>query len=314
MMRFPDFFIVGAPKCGTSTLHDWLGQHPQLYLPSARENAKDYWLIKEPNYYCGDLGIAHRRRIIDKERYLRLFDAASSGQLLGDASPAYLYSEDAVNRIFTDKPNAKIIIQIRNPAEFIRSLHFSLIRTDKERKFSLEKAIKSGSKGKVPKNAGEPHLYDYLEKARFYPYVKMYFDRFGSENVRVLLLEETKDNPLEALAKIYNFLGIDYFEPSLSVRNVGSYTLDDHQVGGVVTNKIPGYNLISSLVPEQAKKLGRNIIEKHILGSRQMGPISDSLRQKILMDTCQSTVKLSKLTGLNLSNWLPRENQAILWQ
>ncbi len=308
MMRFPDLFIVGAPKCGTSTLHYWLGQHPQLYLPSASENAKNFWLIKEPNYYCGDLGIAHRRRILDKDQYLRLFDAASSSQLLGEASPAYLYSEEAVNRIFTDNPNAKIIIQLRNPAEFIRSLHFDQIRTDKERQFNLEKAIKRGSKGKVPKNAREPHLFDYLDKARFYPYVKMYFDRFGSDNVKVLLLEETKNNPFEALAGIYNFLGIDHFEPSLLVRNVGSYTLDDHQVGSVVTNKIPGYKLISSLVPDQAKKLGRKIIEKHILGSREIGQMSDNLRQKILMDTRQSTIKLRELTGLNVSNWLPRES------
>jgi hypothetical protein len=308
-MRFPDFFIVGAPKCGTSTLHYWLGQHPQLYLPSASENAKGYWLTKEPNYYCGDLGIAHRRRILDKERYLRLFDAASSDQLLGDASPAYLYSEEAVNRIFTDNPNARIIIQLRNPADFIRSLHFSQIQTDKERTFNLEKAIRRGSKGKIPKNAGEPYLYDYLDKARFYPYVKMYIDRFGSENVRVMLLEETTSNPLEALETLYNFLGIDYFEPSLLVRNAGSYTLSDRQVGSVVTGKIPGYKLISSLIPEQAKKLGRSIIEKHLLGSRKVDQMSDSLRQRILIDTYESTIKLRDLTGLNLSNWLPREDQ-----
>jgi hypothetical protein len=116
--RPPDFFLVGAPKAGTSALHAALKQHPELFLSR----------VKEPKYYmCGDSpppayrgpGDAHSNQewIWQRDRYLALFDAAPPGTLRGESTPFYLYSRDARRRIHADNPDAKLIAVLRDPVD-----------------------------------------------------------------------------------------------------------------------------------------------------------------------------------------------------
>ncbi|MBP6414624.1 MAG: sulfotransferase, partial [Bacteroidia bacterium] len=129
----PDFFIVGAAKSGTTSLYHYLNQHPEIYLSP----------IKEPNFFSSDIKIEnlrqsvknrikaenidqffndgmkrtiHRAFIRDEHQYLQLFAPAAPGQLKGEASPSYLYSEVAAKSIFAFNEKAKIIIILREPS------------------------------------------------------------------------------------------------------------------------------------------------------------------------------------------------------
>lgn len=107
----PDFVIVGAPKCGTTSLASWLAAHPSIFMSP----------IKEPNYFCFDSG---RRRTVDKlEVYERLFAPAQYWQTCGEASTSYLYSDVAVPEIRRCNPRTHFIAMVRNPLEMVVSLH-----------------------------------------------------------------------------------------------------------------------------------------------------------------------------------------------
>lgn len=108
--RFPDFFIVGAPRCGTTALYHYLRTHLQLYLPR----------IKEPNYFASD--VLNRRFLISWNDYLKLFSPALDNQLCGEASTYYLCSTVAIPTILQINPRAKVIAMVRDPVEMFLSI------------------------------------------------------------------------------------------------------------------------------------------------------------------------------------------------
>src|SRR3954469_22464465 len=120
--RPPDFFLVGAPKAGTSALHSALAAHPHLFLSR----------VKEPKYYmCGDSppptykgpGDAHSNQewVWQRARYQALFRDAPPGTLAGESTPFYLYNRDARRRIAADVPDAKLVAVLRDPVDRLYS-------------------------------------------------------------------------------------------------------------------------------------------------------------------------------------------------
>lgn len=116
-LKGPDFFIVGAPKCGTTAMTDYLAQHPQVGM-CAR---------KETQFFATDLypkfGREEGSPWIGQDGYLRLFTAAQEKGRIGEASVRYLYSSAAPHAIKEFSPEADIIAMLRNPFEALPSLH-----------------------------------------------------------------------------------------------------------------------------------------------------------------------------------------------
>lgn len=109
-MHEPNFFIVGAPKCGTTSLANWLREHPRVYFSPN----------KEPHYFS-ERG---RQLVPTKQGYDQLFsDVGPEHIAIGEGSTGYLYSEIALPRIAAEYPEAKFIVCLRNPVEMAPSLH-----------------------------------------------------------------------------------------------------------------------------------------------------------------------------------------------
>ncbi|NLF38083.1 sulfotransferase, partial [bacterium] len=104
-MRLPDFFIVGAPKSGTTALHAYLGRHPSIFVPAR----------KEPHFFGSD--IVSPAFVRDRDAYLSLFAGATTEARVGEASIWYLYSKRAAREIKEFNPDARIIIMLRNPVD-----------------------------------------------------------------------------------------------------------------------------------------------------------------------------------------------------
>src|SRR5271165_2588043 len=116
--RVPDFFIVGQPKAGTTALYQMLSQHPQIFMSD----------LKEPRFLADDMRSRFtnpRGRPLPQtlEQYLSLFEGAGDDQRLGEATPMYLWSRTAAERISQLQPSARIIAILREPASLLRSLH-----------------------------------------------------------------------------------------------------------------------------------------------------------------------------------------------
>src|SRR5687767_6541194 len=117
-MTRPNFFIPGAPKCGTSSLHDYLAQHPDVFM------SED---MKEPGFFNPDLRVNLVRRAATEQKYLSLFKDAAGKRRVGESSTWYMLSSVAAQLINSFDPASKAILMLRNPVDAMYSLHGQLL-------------------------------------------------------------------------------------------------------------------------------------------------------------------------------------------
>lgn len=184
---WPNFFIVGAGKAGTTSLYEWLKQHPQVFMSP----------VKEPRFFARDLPHPVGLVIKDEREYLNLFSKASGYRAIGEATSSYfrLWREVPV-RIKTAVPDARIIILLRDPVERSYSNYLMHFRAGRERGRSFYDALLSS-----------PFAPNY--RLTYAMPTRAYLEVFGEQNVLVLLFERLRRNPYELLVEVASFLGID---------------------------------------------------------------------------------------------------------
>ena len=183
----PNLFIVGAPKCGTTTLYNALKQNPDILMCEE----------KEPHFFCNDLKISKYKSIIE---YEKLFNSSNYNckKIIGEASATYLFSKVALKNIKKYNPDAKIIVCIRNPIEFVYSFHNQMIRAGQENITNFETAWdlqQERSKGNsIPWTCKTPILLQYKKWGLFSEQLIRLYKYFPSAQIKLILLEEFKEN------------------------------------------------------------------------------------------------------------------------
>lgn len=207
----PNLFIAGAPKCGTTSLHNYLDQHPQASFPGK----------KEPKFFGRDLYIKER---LTKREYVELFSDISNVKYTGEGMVYKLYSRTAATEIKELFPESKIIIMLRNPVDFMYSMYFQNRYEGIESAKTFEKALaadaSSNANGRiVDSQIDMPHRLQYRAMASFSSQVERYLETFGRENVLVLDFRVFSLEPKSAFAKVLSFLQLDSFEPNYEIVN-----------------------------------------------------------------------------------------------
>lgn len=209
-MPLPNFFIIGAAKCGTTTLYSNLKLHPQIFMPR----------IKEPCYYLSqseqDRIEALRRTdkvIRTRADYLALFKSVTVEKAIGEASPSYLFCDTTVERIYADVPTAKIIVVLRQPAERAYSLYNFLRMLGLEEDTSFETSFRREADGE-----GQNERFKYKVESLYYASLVRWIDVFGAKQVRVYLFEELKDDFDSMMTNIFQYLQVD--EMNISARPI----------------------------------------------------------------------------------------------
>lgn len=210
--RRPNFFIVGAPRCGTTALYDYLQQHPDVYMPYR----------KEPHYFGDDL--PQRPPMLDAEGYLRLFAKAGDAKRIGEATVWYLYSESAAQQIRAFAPDASILVMVRRPVEMMYSLHGLLLFTTWEDIPDFAEAIAAEDDRRagrrLPATTWWRQALQYTWLANYAPHIERYRELFGFDRVRVIVYDDFRDDTLGVVRSVFEFLGIDpTFTPTVEVVN-----------------------------------------------------------------------------------------------
>ena len=140
-LKRPNFFIVGAPKSGTTALSEYLRGHPSVFMASP----------KEPHYFATDMD--QYRSISEPDDYFELFARANPQHLaIGEASVWYLYSTEAIGNIRNYNKNSKIIVMLRKPVDMIYAMHSQHLvsmgedEPDFEKAWKLEAQRRAGNK------------------------------------------------------------------------------------------------------------------------------------------------------------------------
>ena len=192
-----DFFIVGAPKAGTTSLYHYLSEHPQVEMSSQKE--PDYFsdkAIHQQGMYYG------KNRVNTLDKYESLF-VQKEGVVYGEGSVSYLFYDNVAEDIKKYNPNAKIIIMLRNPIErafshYLMDYRLGLVSD------SFENIITKKSKHK---NA---HLFyqQYIEVSKYANQIQRYLDFFEKENILFIDYEDLKNNVSKTVDQVYDFLNI----------------------------------------------------------------------------------------------------------
>src|SRR3569833_500177 len=196
----PDFFIAGAPKCGTTSLWNYLRAQPAVFMPDN----------KEPIYFCSDLPADLRVRTLAE--YEALFSSAPPHALTGEASVFYLYSSVAISQIMAHNVNAKIIVMLRNPLEAARSMHAFRRNNhledvgDFERAWRLQQSRLEGRH--LPRRWPYPLLLQYGAQNSYAPQVRRLLEHVPRKQCLFLLFEEFFADPARQFARVLEFLGL----------------------------------------------------------------------------------------------------------
>jgi hypothetical protein len=207
-VALPTFFVVGAARCGTTSLHNFLDQHPQIAMSR----------IKEPNFFTfrqdgrTAVPLIDERRIVvksvsDPDDYERLFTVTPQTQAVGDVSPLYLYVEQSAALIAAACPESRIIVLVRDPAARAYS-HF-LLTYSGERAATTEAfaaAVDSEWElGYAPYRSGT-HA---LRLGRYHEQLARYDALFGRDRILLLRSSDLADDPATTLAAVCRFVGVD---------------------------------------------------------------------------------------------------------
>ncbi len=213
--RLPTFLVIGAARSGSTTLHDSLRQHPQVFVSP----------IKEPHFFSSENkklpretpGAPRSPRITDIDRYLELFDGAKPGMAVGEASVSYLYSEDAPDRIRHYVPDVRMVAILRNPVERAYSAFQYLRERGTEPYLDFGDALEAEDE-RVQQNWS--HMWHYRRMGFYGEQLARYYERFDPEQIHVLTLDDFVADPRGATAAVYEHIGVDpAFAPNTAVQH-----------------------------------------------------------------------------------------------
>lgn len=296
-MPRPDFLIVGAPRCGTTAMYEYLRRHPGIFMPEH----------KEPQYFGSDL--AHLHAPLSEADYLGLFKGAKPGQRVGEASTWYLYSKTAAGEIKAFAPDARIIIMLRNPVDVMYSLHGELSFYGGEEISDFAEALAAEADRKRGRRRGQSRraeaLY-YRDAVRFAEQVERYLETFGREAVKIILFEDFVADIAATYADTLRFLDVDAsFQPQFEVVNESKRARNRLIQGLIVRPPAPLARLIPMLrrVP-LAHRVRSRIVRANSM-SVDRPPLDPGLRRRLAADLAPEVKRLEALIDRDLSAWIP---------
>ena len=292
MIVKPNLFIVGAQKCGTTAMHIYLGQHPDIFMSE----------IKEPHFFSTDL--KEPNSITDEKEYLFLFKKANGKKIIGESSVWYLYSENAPENIKRVSPNAKIIIMLRNPVELVYSMHSQALIEGYEDIENFEDALNAEKDRlkelRIPESSYTPYIF-YNKATKYAEFVKKYFDIFGRENVQVIIFDDFKKDTSLVYEETCRFLEVDIsFKPKFPIINLNKQ-LKNRYLRDFFEKKTPWpFSLFKKILPLSWRSYLGRIISPIYVNYGKQPPLDEQLRIKLQEKYKFEVEKLSKLLNRDL--------------
>lgn len=298
-LKGPEFFIVGAPKCGTTAMADYLGQHPEIGMCPR----------KETHVFATDLSerMAMRRgqKPMSRERFLELFADLQGDRLRGEASVWHLYSVSAAAEIAEFEPDARIIVMLRSPVEMLPSLHSQFVFVGIEPVEDFAAAFRlDPERERSGAPAGFPPR-SYRSAVHYGEQLRRYLDVFGRERLHVVVYDDFRDDTLGAYRETCRFLGVDPgFEPSIEVVNPNTRVRS--RVMRRIVRRPPEW-LRPALHRVTSERARRGVARAMIRWNTSVGrraPLAADVRSELAELAALEAAELDELLGLGVQRWI----------
>lgn len=296
----PNFFIVGAPKCGTTALSKYLQSHPDIFITSP----------KEPHFFAEEFYIP---KITTWSEYLSLFkDVQPQHKVIGEASVHYLCSELALSKIYQHNPDAKIVAMLRNPVDLVYSYHSQLLynigeedESDFEKAWHLQASRRQGQN--MPPLCCSPATLQYKNIGSLGTQVEKMFLIFPKKQIKVILFDDFKSSTSSVYQDVLTFLNVPNDDKT-----------DFHQINKNRKHRISFLGKLTEKPPEVLTETVKSL--KQSLGIKSLGivkkirtinreeferpPLDTKFRNYLVDEFKDEIVKLSNILNTDLSHWL----------
>jgi hypothetical protein len=312
-------FIVGAPRCGTTTLSRFLKGHPSIAFPA----------VKEPHYFAQNdlrgLADAELKTRIEHEYLQRLFDPTSDRRVAVDASVTYLYTPEQLEPALRLWPDSRFVVALRNPLTMLPSLHKRLIYVGEETITNFADAWAASADRaagrRIPRSCHEPKFLRYDEAARFGTYLERLFAAVGKERCLVVIFDDLSADPAEQYRRLMEFTDL---EPQQGVdfsRRRQGYSVRfpwlqrmlkrppraiAERLVGDLTSPPPRKNGEEDKQPSRILSLRKRVLRWNRV-SRPSEPLPAALRDEIRLKLKDEVELAGRLIGRDLSHWLKPE-------
>jgi hypothetical protein len=274
----PNLIVIGAAKCGTTSLHDYLDEHPQISMSREKEL---HFFVEGKNW---DRGLAWYESQFDPDAPVR-----------GESSPGYsafpLY-RGVPQRMAETIPHARLVYLVRDPVERIVS-HYSHRTLNWPEMRNLEETL------------ADPHLHDWLvTPSRYWLQLEQYLARFPAEQILVVDADELRASRAKALARIFAFLGVDstFSSPEFDrTHNAATGRVRPNRAGEAVLT-----TLDRALGPARAKavrKRAPGMLKAPFRHETSPPALPDETRAKLEDELRDDVSRLRAHTGLAFPGW-----------
>lgn len=287
--RIPDFLVVGAQKAGTTSLYEYLRQHPQIYMSP----------VKEPSYFAPEQ--CPGGPAFTWESYLRLFAGASTEIALGEATATYLWSAAAPLSIAARIPGARIVIILRSPIDRAFSQYLHMLTMG---------ATRRAFRAQIEESLRQPgtrfsHTWPFLELGLYHQQVTRYLRQFPRSNVHICYYEEFARSPLRVMSELYAFLRVDpAYEPDVTRRH-NEPRVPKAITAAYVLRRSGAWRALRTIMPPRL----RSALQSAALRSRDSLTIDPADHDFLANYYRRDVEQLSSLLDRDLTPWLTPRRQ-----
>ena len=297
-MIMPNFLVIGTTKSGTTSLNNYLNQHPEIYMSP----------VKEPRFFAFEgetLDFVGPRSqtintssITNLHDYCALFQGVKGEKAIGEASALYLLVERAAQSIHRHIPDARLIAILRNPVDRAYSQFLHNVRDGYENSRSFVEALQEDTSRQ--EKHWEPGLY-YIPWGFYSVQLQRYFSLFDREQIKIYAYEDLNNDPKGTIVDIFRFLEVDdTFVPEMSARYNVSGLPKSRTVHTLLTN-LPWFaGLAKSLLPRRARRRMMEVRNRNLAKPE----IPEDARRYLYEIYRDDVVNLQELIRRDLTTWL----------
>lgn len=286
-----DFICIGAQKSGTTTLHNILNSHPDIYLPN---NKEAHFFDQEERYIKGV-----------KWWEDTFFNDYAGQKVRGVFTPEYLYFAEVPGRIFSHMGiDIKILVILRNPVDRAFS-HYLMSKRRAFETLTFEEAIKTEPQ-RISKGDFERNHFSYIDRGFYAEQLKRYYGLFKSENILILNFERNiKQNLSQTVLRIENFLGVGNEKLNTSIRSNPASEPYSVSLVKLIRKKSSIKTLVGKMIPKEIKRnLIRYILEKNLKEIKVKNELNIKYKKKLVDQYFKKDIeRLMMLTGVDFENW-----------
>jgi hypothetical protein len=297
-MTMPNFLVIGAAKGGTTALHRYLKQHPQIFMSTPKELRFFPFENRRPDFRGPGDEADTATMVTDIEDYRAHFAAGAGYPARGESSPLYLYFPQTAGRIRHHIPDAKLIAILRHPADRAYS-QFLMKRRDGRERLGFGEALAAEGRRIAD---GWSHHWHYRQRGFYAAQLKPYFDLFDERQIRVYLYEDYVNDPDGFMRDIFRFLNVDdTFVPDMSVRHNESKIPRSRALQVFLTEPRLAKNVFKPLLPARwSRRIGDRLRRQNLVKP----PPPPELRRQLTEVYREDIIRLQDMLRRDLSHWL----------